>query len=75
MKNVLWSFDIFKREAVSILRTKFLTFLFLENDSLQKGVVADVMDDEVTQITVINNQNVYNLLSTVALKRKLAMKR
>ena len=65
------SFEIFWREPLSILRVGLFQIVHLESNIFKgSSVNVDFMDDK-TQITVVNNDRMYNLFQTVLLKRRL----
>ena len=65
------TFEIFLREPLSILKVGLFQIVHLETNIFnQKAVNVDFLDDK-TQITVVNNEKMYNLFQTVLLKRRL----
>lgn len=65
------SFEIFLREPLSILKVGLFQIVHLETNIFnQKSVNVDFVDDK-TQITVVNNERMYNLFQTVLFKRRL----
>ena len=65
------TFEIFLREPLSILKVGLIQIVHLETNIFnQKAVNVDFLDDK-TQITVVNNEKMYNLFQTVLFKRRL----
>ncbi len=65
------TFEVFLREPLSILKVGLFQIVHLETNIFnQKAVNVDFLDDK-TQITVVNNEKMYNLFQTVLLKRRL----
>ena len=65
------SFEIFLREPLSILKVGLFQIVHLESNIFkEKAVNIDIMDDK-TQVTVVNNERMYNLFQTVLFKRRL----
>ena len=65
------TFEIFLREPLSILKVGLFQIVHLETNIFnQKAVNVDFFDDK-TQITVVNNEKMYNLFQTVLFKRRL----
>ncbi|MFA6989908.1 MAG: hypothetical protein WC197_07545 [Candidatus Gastranaerophilaceae bacterium] len=67
--NILKTFEIFNREAMKILAKRVINVFMLETpeDSI-KGIFVDHNKKNETQITVVNNQKVYNLLTSAMYK-------
>ena len=72
MRNViLKSFEDFISQPLGILRKKIIQIANLKSYFVStKSVNVELMDDTV-QVNVINNDNVYNLLSAVVYKKRL----
>ncbi len=72
MRNViLKSFEDFISQPLGILRSKIIQIANLKSDFVStKSVNVEIMDDTV-QVNVVNNDNVYNLLSAVVYKKRL----
>lgn len=72
MRNViLKSFEDFISQPLGILRNKIIQIANLKSDFVStKSVNVELMDDTV-QVNVVNNDNVYNLLSAVVYKKRL----
>lgn len=65
------TFEIFLREPLSILKVGLFQIVHLESNIFsRKAVNVDFMDDK-TQVTVVNNERMYNLFQTVLFKRRL----
>ena len=65
------TFEIFLREPLSILKVGLFQIVHLETNIFnQKAVNVDFLEDK-TQITVVNNEKMYNVFQTVLLKRRL----
>lgn len=65
------TFEIFLREPLSILKVGLFQIVHVETNIFnQKAVNVDFLEDK-TQITVVNNEKMYNLFQTVLLKRRL----
>ena len=65
------TFEVFLREPLSILKVGLFQIVHLETNIFnQKAVNVDFLDDK-TQITVVNNEKMYNLFQTVLFKRRL----
>ena len=72
MRNViLKSFEDFISQPLGILRSKIIQIANLKSDFVStKSVNVEIMDDTVP-VNVVNNDNVYNLLSAVVYKKRL----
>ena len=72
MRNViLKSFEDFISQPLGILRKKIIQIANLKSDFVStKSVNVEIMDDTI-QVNVVNNDNVYNLLSAVVYKKRL----
>ena len=72
MRNViLKSFEDFIAQPLGILHKKIIQIANLKSDFVStKSVNVEIMDDTV-QVNVVNNDNVYNLLSAVVYKKRL----
>ena len=65
------TFEIFLREPISVLTEGLFQLVNIENNIFsQKSINIDFVDKK-TQITVINNEKMYNLFQTVLFKRKI----
>ncbi len=65
------SFEIFLKEPLSILKVGLFQIVHLESNIFnEKSVNIDFVDNK-TQVTVVNNEKMYNLFQTVLFKRRL----
>lgn len=65
------SFEIFLKEPLSILKVGLFQIVHLESNIFkEKSVNIDFVDNK-TQVTVVNNERMYNLFQTVLFKRRL----
>ena len=65
------SFEIFLKEPLSILKVGLLQIVHLESNVFkEKAVNIDFVDNK-TQVTVVNNERMYNLFQTVLFKCRL----
>ncbi|MBO5434259.1 hypothetical protein J6A31_00355 [bacterium] len=65
------SFEIFLKEPLSILKVGLFQIVHLESNVFkEKAVNIDFVDNK-TQVTVVNNERMYNLFQTVLFKRRL----
>ena len=65
------TFEIFLREPLSILKVGLFQIVHLESNIFSgKAVNVEFMDVN-TQVTVVNNERMYNLFQTVLFKRRL----
>lgn len=65
------TFEIFLREPLSILKEGLFQIVNIETNIFsQKSVSVDFVDNK-TQVTVVNNDRMYNLFQTVLFKRRL----
>lgn len=64
--NIFQTFEIFLRKPMSILKKGLVSIVHIkaENMFAKKAINADLLGDKA-QITVVNNEKVYNLLKTV----------
>ncbi len=66
--NIFKTFEIFLREPLSIIRDTFIQIVNMSTHNAESGVLVDVADNK-NQITVLNNEKLYTLLKTVAMKQ------
>lgn len=68
--NIIKSFEIFLREPLSILKDNFIQIVSVQTPNIfaAKPSIDVTMLDNKAQITVVNNEKVYNLLSMVTLR-------
>lgn len=65
------SFEIFLKEPLSILKVGLFQIVHLESNIFnEKSINIDFVDNK-TQVTVVNNERMYNLFQTVLFKRRL----
>lgn len=65
------TFEIFLREPLSILKEGLFQLVNIETNIFsEKSVSVDFVDNK-TQVTVVNNDRMYNLFQTVLFKRRL----
>lgn len=64
--NIFKTFELFLRKPISILKHGIVSIVHIkaENMFAKKAVNVDLLADKA-QITVVNNEKVYNLLKTV----------
>lgn len=70
--NIFKTFEIFLKEPLSILRDNFIQIVSVQTDNIfEKKPSLDVslMKDKA-QLTVVNNEKLYNLLSLVTYRAK-----
>lgn len=70
--NIFKTFEIFLREPLSILRDKFIQIVSIQSGAPggSSSINAEFLNKK-TQITVVNNEKVYNLMQTVMYKQRL----
>jgi len=70
--NIFKSFETFLKEPLSIFRENFIQIISLQTANIfeqKSSINVDLLKDKA-QITVVNNEKLYNLLSLVNLKAK-----
>lgn len=73
--NVFQTFDLFKKEAISVLKDRIFNLVFIDvPDSLDCSVSTIMKDNNEMQINVVNNHKVYSLFTSVLVKKKLMKK-
>lgn len=66
------TFEIFLREPISVLTEGLFQLVNIENNIFSKKPYIGVdFVNKKTQITVVNNERMYNLFQTVLMKRRL----
>ncbi|MBR5554999.1 hypothetical protein IKU74_03190 [bacterium] len=65
------SFEIFLKEPLSILKVGLFQIVHLESNIFKEKTVNVDFIDNTTQVTVVNNERMYNLFQTVLFKRRL----
>ena len=70
--NIFKSFEIFLKEPLSILRDNFIQIVSIQTGNIfeNKPSVDVTMMKDKAQITVVNNEKLYNLLSLVTAKAR-----
>lgn len=73
--DIFKTFEIFNRESLSILKTKFLEIVMLETENIFSSPKnnlfnIDFKKDDSIQITVINDSRTYDLLSNTWKRHK-----
>lgn len=74
--NIFKTFDTFLKEPLSILRDNFIRIVSIQTGNIfenKPSVDVSLMKDHA-QITVVNNEKLYNLLSLVTHKKSLKEK-
>ena len=64
--NIFQTFDLFLRKPISILKYGLISIVHIKTENIfaKKAINADLLSQKA-QITVINNEKVYNLLKAV----------
>ena len=75
--NIFKTFETYLKEPLSILRDNFVQIISLQTGNIfeHKPSVNVNYSDKNTQITVINNERLYNLLSLVTHRAKIKAKK
>ena len=70
--NIFKTFETFLKEPLSILRDNFIQIVSVQTGNIfeNKPYVDVSMMKGKTQLTVVNNEKLYNLLSLVTMKAK-----
>lgn len=69
--NIFKTFEIFLREPLSILRDRIIQIVNINsNFAANPSMSAELLDGK-TQITIVNNDRMYNLLKTVQYRQKV----
>ena len=71
--NIFKTFETFLKEPLSILRDNFIQIVSIQTGNIfaNKPSVDVSVDKGKTQITVVNNEKLYNLLSLVQHKAQI----
>ena len=71
--NILKSFETFLKEPLSILRDNFIQIVSIQTGNIfeNKPSVDVTLTKNKAQITVVNNEKLYNLLTLVQHRAKL----
>ena len=74
--NIFKTFETYLKEPLSILRENFIQIIGLQTGNIfaNKPSIDVSFADNKTQITVINNDKLYNLLSLVTRRAKMKAK-
>ena len=64
--NILQTFELFLRKPISILKNGLVSIVHIKAEKIfaKQAINVDLLSNKA-QITVINNEKVYNLLKTV----------
>ena len=73
--KIMDSFEEFISEHVSILKKRIIQITGFRSDFIDTKSIDVELDDNVVRINCINNENAYNLLSSVIYKRKMNKQR
>ena len=70
--NIFKSFETFLKEPLSILRDNIIQIVSVQTGNIfeQKPSIDVTMLKDKAQITIVNNEKLYNLLSLVTKKAK-----
>lgn len=70
--NIFKTFETFLKEPLSILKDNFIQIVSIQTGNIfaNKPSIDVSVSKEKTQITVVNNEKVYNLLSLVQHRAK-----
>ena len=70
--NIFKTFETFLKEPLSILKDNFIQIVSLQTGNIfeNKPSVDVISTKDKTQITVVNNEKLYNLLSLVTLRQQ-----
>lgn len=69
--NILKTFEIFNKETIKFLANRVINIFLLESSQDNtKRIFVDNNKKNETQITVVNNPKVYNLLTSAMYKQK-----
>lgn len=70
--NIFKTFEIFLSEPISMIRKRVIQIMHVDMNIFSKKVPMDFeLNENSAQITVYNNEKMYNLLRTVIYKKKL----
>ena len=69
--KIMDSFEQFIAEHVSILKNRIIQITGFRSDFVDTKSINVELDDNTVRINCINNENAYNLLSSVIYKRKM----
>ena len=69
--KIMDSFEQFISEHVSILKNRIIQITGFRSDFIDTKSIDLEISDNIIRINCINNENAYNLLSSVVYKRKM----
>ncbi len=69
--DILKTFEIFLSAPISIIHKRNIKIMHVETNIFAQKLPIDINLDDEIELTVYNNQPVYNLLSTVIYKKRL----
>ena len=69
--DILKTFEIFLSAPISIIHKRNIKIMHVETNIFAQKLPVDINLDDEIELTVYNNQPVYNLLSTVIYKKRL----
>ena len=71
LMNIFKTFEIFLKEPLSVLKNNFFQIVSVQTPNIDEksSVNVSVMKDK-TQITIVNNEKMYNLLSIANYKAR-----
>ena len=74
--NIFKTFETFLKEPLSILRDNFIQIVSLQTENIfnRKPSIDVTTLENKTQITIVNNEKLYNLLSMVHHRAKIKSK-
>ena len=71
--NIFKTFETFLKEPLSILKDNFIQIVSIQTGNIfenKSAINVDFLKDK-TQLTVVNNEKIYNLLSLVTRRAKI----
>ena len=70
--DIFKTFEIFLSAPISIIHKRNIKIMHVETNIFAQKMPLDInLEDNDIELTVYNNQKVYNLLSTVIYKRRM----
>ncbi len=71
--NIFKTFETFLKEPLSILKENFIQIISLQTENIfaNKPSVDVTVQNGKTQVTIINNEKMYNLLSYASKRQKM----
>ncbi len=73
--KIMDSFEEFLKEHVSILKNRIIQITGFKSDFINTKSIDLEISDNIVRINCVNNENAYNLLSSVVYKRKMNQKK